>query len=118
MVPYAELIKKMRACYAVAIPSISEVAPNSVIDAIRCGVPFLLTKYSGYAEKYKDMGIIIDPLSPADMARGIRQIADPAMYARLCANIAAYTDVRTYDDVASEMLAICNVELTKSHIGK
>ena len=67
MVPYAELIEKIRACYAVAIPSISEVAPNSVIDAIRCGVPFILTKYSGYAEKYKDMGIIIDPLSQVDM---------------------------------------------------
>ena len=106
MVPYAELIEKMRACYAVAIPSISEVAPNSVIDAIRCGVPFLLTKYSGYAEKYKNMGIIIDPLSQDDMARGIREITDPETYARLCANIAAYTDVRTYDDVAREMLAI------------
>ena len=106
MVPYAELIEKIRACYAVAIPSISEVAPNSVIDAIRCGVPFLLTKYSGYAEKYKEMGIIIDPLSPADIERGIREITDPATYARLCANIAADRDVRTYDHVAREMLAI------------
>jgi len=106
MVPHVELIEKIRACYAVAIPSISEVAPNSVIDAIRCGVPFLLTKYSGYAEKYKDMGIIIDPLSQADMARGIREIADPVIHARLCANIVAYADLRTYDHVAREMLAI------------
>ena len=106
MVPYGELIEKICACYAVAVPSISEVAPNSVIDAIRCGVPFILTKHSGYAEKYKDMGIIIDPLSQTDMERGISAIADPANYARLCANIAAYTDVRTYDDVAREMLAI------------
>ncbi len=116
MVPYPELIEKMRASYAVAIPSISEVAPNSVIDALRCGVPFILTKYSGYAEKYKDMGIIVDPLDKSDLTQGITKLADPATYARLCANIAAYTEVRTYDDIAHEMLAISNGGLRKSHI--
>jgi glycosyltransferase involved in cell wall biosynthesis len=109
MVPYAELIEKIRACYAVAIPSISEVAPNAVIDAIRCGKPFLLTKYSGYAERFKDMGVIIDPLDEADMARGVRELADPEIYARLCANIAAFKGLRTYADVAREMLALVPV---------
>jgi hypothetical protein len=106
MVPHAELMRKIQDCYAVAIPSISEVAPNSAIDAIRCGKPLILTKHSGYAERYKEMAIIIDPLDHADMVRGIKDIADPVIYERLTAAIAAYTPVRTYDDVARELLAI------------
>jgi glycosyltransferase involved in cell wall biosynthesis len=108
IVPHAELLEKIRTCYAVAIPSISDVAPNSIVDALRYGKPFLLTKYSGLAEKYSSMGIIVDPLDEVDMERGVREIADPIVYARLCANIAAYTEVRTYGDVAREMLAIVN----------
>jgi glycosyltransferase involved in cell wall biosynthesis len=106
MIPHDTLIEKMRSCYAVAVPSISEVAPNNIIDAICCGKPFLLTKYSSYAEKYKEMGIIIDPLDEGDMARGIKEISDPLVYERLCANIANYTEVRTYDDVTRELLVI------------
>jgi len=106
IIPHAELIEKIRTCHAVAIPSISDVAPNNLIDALRSGKPFLLTKYSGYAEKYKDFGIIIDPLDEADMVRGLREIADPVIYERLCTRIKEYTEVRTYDDVAREMRAI------------
>ncbi|HVM73361.1 MAG TPA: glycosyltransferase family 4 protein [Candidatus Paceibacterota bacterium] len=106
IVPHAELMELTRSCYAVALPSISDVAPNTIIDALRCGVPFIITKNSGYAEKYKNMGIVIDPLDEADMIRGIKALADPATYERLRANIAAYTTVRTYDDVAHDMLAI------------
>ncbi len=106
IVPHAELMELMRSCYAVALPSISDVAPNGIIDAIRFGVPFIMTKNSSYAEKYKDMGIIIDPLDEVDMFRGIKSLADPITYERLRTNIAAYAEVRTYDDVARDMLSI------------
>jgi hypothetical protein len=106
IIPHAEFLEKIRTCHAVAIPSISDVAPNNLIDALRAGKPFLLTKYSGYADTYKDFGIIIDPLDEADMARGLREIADPVIYERLCARIKQFSEVRTYDDVAREMRAI------------
>ena len=106
IIPHAELLEKIRICHAVAIPSISDVAPNTLIDALRAGKPFLLTKYSGFAEKYKDFGIIIDPLDEADMVRGLKEIADPVIYAQLRTRIKEFTQVRTYDDVAREMRAI------------
>jgi glycosyltransferase involved in cell wall biosynthesis len=77
-----------------------------VIDSICRGKPFLLTKHSGYAERFKDYGIIVDPLDEASMAQGIRSLADRQIYEQLRARIRAYTEVRTYDDVAREMLSI------------
>jgi glycosyltransferase involved in cell wall biosynthesis len=50
LIPHEELMHRMQECYAVVLPSISDVTPNYIIEAIRCGKPFILTKYSGYAE--------------------------------------------------------------------
>lgn len=105
-IPHADLMQQMRNCYAVAVPSISEVAPNTIIEALCWGKPFILTKYSGYAELYKDFGIIVDPLDEADMERAVKEIADPAVYERLRARIGAFTKVRTYKEVAQEMVAM------------
>lgn len=105
-VPHEELLEKTRNCYAAAVPSISEVSPNYVIDSIRCGKPFLLTKYSGYAKRFGAYGILIDPLNENDMQRGIEELADPSTYERLRAAIASFNEVRTYEDVARDFLAL------------
>ncbi len=105
-VTHKELLERMRSAYAVAVPSISEVAPNTIIDAIRCGKPFILSKYSGYAEPCKDLGVIVDPLDEESMAAGIQKIADSQEYARMQEHIRNFTEVRTFDDVTRELLAL------------
>ena len=106
MVPREELEKRMRECYAVALPSISEVTPNYIIDAIRCGKPFLLTKYSGYAERFKEYGVVTDPLNEDDMARGISELATSEIYERLRSRIAASKESHTYDEIAREFVSL------------
>jgi glycosyltransferase involved in cell wall biosynthesis len=108
-VSHEKFLERLALSHAVAVPSISDVAPNAIIDAIRCGKPFLLTKYSGYAEEFGQFGVLVDPLDEADMARGIEQLADRSLYDALCKKISAFHDVRTYDDVARDMLALLNV---------
>ncbi|MCR4325941.1 MAG: glycosyltransferase family 4 protein [Patescibacteria group bacterium] len=104
--PHAELAERMRSCYAVALPSISDITPNYIIDSIRCGKPFLLTKYSAYAQRFGEYGVIVDPLDEADMARGIEKLADPEHYELLRMKIAIFNEVRTYDDIAREFLTL------------
>ncbi|QQG37903.1 MAG: glycosyltransferase family 4 protein [Candidatus Kaiserbacteria bacterium] len=104
---------KIRASYAVAVPSISEVSPNTVIDAIRAGKPFLLTKHSGYAQRFGDLGVIVDPLDERDMQRGIEALVDPDTYRKYADRILAVKETRTYKDIASEFLRL----LTESSSG-
>lgn len=102
--PRTEMLERVAHAHAIAIPSISEVAPNTLLEALAYGTPCILSKYSGYAEKYKDMCVLIDPLDIDDMARGIREIFDPIRYRQLTDAIAAFSEVRTYEDVARELL--------------
>lgn len=105
-VPHEQLIERITRAHAVVLPSISDVAPNTVIDALRCGKPFLLTKYSGYAQEYKEYGVIVDPLDEEDMARGMEALADPKIYKALCDHIATFSTVRTYAEVTNELLEL------------
>lgn len=104
--PQEELLEKMRNCYAVILPSLTELGPNYILDAIRCGKPFIQTKYSGYAERFKDLGLTVDPLSAEDIAEKIVELCDPAVYQKLTTNIAAHSFTRTYADVADDFIAL------------
>jgi glycosyltransferase involved in cell wall biosynthesis len=104
--PRTEMLDRMMRCYAVVLPSISDVTPNYILESIRAGKPFLLTKYCGYAERFKDMGVIVDPLSESDMARGIERLLVPAEYERMSRAIAAFAEERSYETIAHEFLAL------------
>lgn len=106
VIPHDELLEKMQYCYAVALPSISDITPNYIVESIVRGKPFLLTKHSAYARRFAHMGVIVDPLLESDLVRGITDLTDPVVYERLSKNIAAFNEVRTYDDIAREFLAL------------
>ena len=105
-----ELLQKLRTGYAAALPSISDITPNYIIESIICGKPFLLTKYSAYAERFADFGVIVDPMSEDDIVRGIGELVEPSTYERLSKNIALFTEVRTYDDIAKEFIALLRAQ--------
>jgi glycosyltransferase involved in cell wall biosynthesis len=105
MVAKEELMRRMQECYAVVLPSISDVTPNYIIDAIRCGKPFILTKYSGYAKRFGELGVIVDPLSEEDMTRGVMELAEQKSYDIYKKRIEEFSKVRTFDDIAREFVA-------------
>jgi len=106
MVSHLELLERIKRAHAVVLPSVSDVAPNTILDSLRCGKPFLLTKYSGYAEEYKEYGIIVDPLDEESMAQGMEQLADDTIYRALCERISRFDKTRSYDDVSHDFLEI------------
>lgn len=106
MVPQDELIERIRRGYAVILPSLSEVSPNYILDALRCGKPFIQTRYSGFGDTYAAYGLSCDPLSADDIAAKIVELCDEVRYADLCERIAGLRLERTYAQVADDFLAL------------
>lgn len=105
-VPRDELLRRTSECYAVALPSVSDITPNYILDAICYRKPFLLTTYSAYAERFGEYGIIVDPLDHQSMVRGIVALADPDTYQRLTQRMDTFDRWRSYDDIAHEFVAL------------
>ncbi len=61
------LVEKMSSAAIFVLPSLSEVGPNVIAEAIGTKTPVLMTKESGYAEYIKNFGLLIDPLDEKDL---------------------------------------------------
>lgn len=104
--PHAELMAKIKTCYACVMPSLGEISPHFILDALRCNRPFLLTRESGYAEKLKNVGVLIDPLSINDMYEKILWLADENNYAQIKKAVIGYNDTHSWAQITDEILAI------------
>ncbi len=88
--------------FLVIVPSISEVSPNIALECIRLGKPILLTKECGYAQRYKDELIFIDPFSISDMKEKICGLLDESNHKNYLAKIANIDTSRSWQDLAKE----------------
>jgi glycosyltransferase involved in cell wall biosynthesis len=99
-------LERVRRCYAVVLPSVSDVNPNGIIDAIRYGKPFLCTKDSGIYDRLKEVGVFVDTLDADSMAHGLETLLDDEKYAALQAKIAAFTFTHSWAEITDELLSI------------
>jgi glycosyltransferase involved in cell wall biosynthesis len=104
--PQGELMEKIRRAYVVILPSVSEITPNLILDALRCGKPFILSKYSEYATLYKEFGLFVDPLDANDISEKILMMCDDSTYAGFVERIKQNPLMRTYDDLADDFIRI------------
>ena len=103
---YDKLLDKIRTCYAVILPSISEISPNFILDAIRLNKPFIMTKETGFYEKLKEIGIFIDPLDEDDIKNKILYIANIDYYREYKQRIAHFSFTHPWQEIANEFLVV------------
>lgn len=66
--PRAALIKLFAESLAVVIPSLSELYPNTAMEALSAGAQVLLTRHHGLPAELREYLIEFDPLDISDMA--------------------------------------------------
>ncbi len=103
----SELATKIAEAGVLVIPSISEVSPNQALEALALGTPVILTKECGLAEELAPYVRLVDPLDTEAIAAAIREMLHPETQARWRERIAAYELNRTYDEVAADLLVLC-----------
>lgn len=114
-VPREKYLELIKSCYAVAIPSLSEVSPNTALDAIRFGKPLILTKECGYAERFGAGAVLVDPKDEASIKAAIELLCSPVAYEGARGAALGLPTSRTFSEVAAEirgtMLALCALSL-------
>jgi glycosyltransferase involved in cell wall biosynthesis len=105
-VPQHILFERIRAGYCMILPSVSDISPNYILDGLRAGKPFIMTKYSEYAKTYAELGLFVDPLDPEDIAAKMVQMCDEKIYQSFVDNIKKHPLTRTYADLADDFIAL------------
>lgn len=95
--PRDKLLEKFKEAIFFVLPSLSEVGPNVITEAVATKTPFILTKESGYAEVMSDLGLLVDPLDEDDLAAKIKILMDGQKreeYQRRLESFGSYRDWR------------------------
>ena len=103
---YDSFVEKIRHSYAVILVSLGDISPNMILDAIRAGVPFIVTRETGIAERIKDCAIFVDPENEAEIAEKIVWLADPANRAAQAAKVQAFTFKHSWSEIGAEIIAV------------
>ena len=101
-------MKKIQSCYAVILPSLSDISPNFILDAIRADKPFVLTKETGFYDKLKDIGVFIDPLNSEDIKNKILFLANDKNYWEYKKRVENFNFIHLWREIVDEFLGIYN----------
>jgi len=104
---YEELQEKIKNSYAVITTSVSDFAPNFIIEGLSANKPFILTKECGLAEKLEGLGIFINPIDKDNIKKAVLSLLDKTNYDRYKEKIATFNFTHSWKEIAQEFLAIC-----------
>ncbi len=103
---YDNFQERMKRAYAVILVSLGDISPNMILDAIRLGVPFILTKENGITDRVKDCAILVDPTNEKDIVEKIVWISDPKNRALQAEKIKNFKWIHTWDDISKEIIEL------------
>ena len=110
---HGQFLLDMQSSYAVIIASLGDVSPNTILEAIGFGKPFILTRECGLYEKLKDIGVWVDPEGIGDIAAKIEWLCDEKNYAEQCKKVAAFSFTHSWEEIAGEVLDIYGRKVLK-----
>jgi glycosyltransferase involved in cell wall biosynthesis len=101
-----DLQEKIKKSYALIVPSISDFAPNFIIEGLAFDKPFILTKNCGLIEKFKDVGIFIDPFDIEDIKNKILFLSDEKNYKEYQKRIENFNFTHSWEEIVKEFIEI------------
>ena len=104
--PYEQFLDKIKHSYAVILVSLGDISPNMILDALRFGKPFILTRETGLYERLKDVGLFVDPLDRKDIESKILMLADSSKYEIYKRKSELYSFTHSFEEIAAEFLQI------------
>jgi glycosyltransferase involved in cell wall biosynthesis len=96
----------MHRAWAVILVSISEMSPNVIFDAVSAGVPFILTKENGIADRVGAAAIFVDPLNKKEIVEKILWLADPKNHATQAEKVRQISFTHSWKEIADEIINI------------
>lgn len=99
-----ELFDAMTQAYAYILPSISEVSPNVVLEAIQHGLPCIVTRETGIRDRLGDIVMYIDPLNQHDITTAVLRMAEQNVHDEFLVKMRSFSYTHTYADIAREFM--------------
>lgn len=102
----SKLFDFMSRAYLLVLPSLTELNPNVVLEALGIGVPVLVTQENGLPEELKESLLLFDPRSKEDLVKKLEFLLNPQNYDEYLKKIRSLKFEQTWEKVIDEHLKI------------
>lgn len=99
-------LDKICRSYAVILVSLGDISPNMILDSIRCGKPFIVTKETGLYERIQEVALFVDPKNKDDIASKILWLLNPENYQNQKKKVEDFNFVHNWEDIANEFMEV------------
>lgn len=101
-----ELMDKIRHSYVLIVPSITDFAPNFIIEGLSFNKPFILTKECGLVDKFKNFGVFVNPFDKNDIKNKILYLAGKENYDLQKNKIADFNFTNSWQEISDEFFNV------------
>ncbi len=101
-VSHDKILEEMASADLVVLPSLSEVSPNLLTDALSTGTPILATRENGLRDVVRDEAVWFDPMSKEDFSAKLEELLAPEALSLLREKMKERPYRRTWSEVARE----------------
>ena len=105
-IPHERVLEVLTGARVFVLPSISDVSPNLVLEALALGTPVLLTRECGLRHVLQDAVTWIDPKDIDDMAAHIADIMTEKGYERAKTQAQSFHATRSYTHVGDDFVKL------------
>jgi len=100
---HEEFLQTIKRSYAVILVSLGDISPNIIMEALRFGVPCIVTRENGVMNRIKDYVLLVNPLDEEDIKKNIVWLSDPAHREKLARKARTFTFTHTWEEIAREI---------------
>lgn len=101
-----DLMKEISNSYAVILPSLSEISPNFILEAISLRAPFILTQENGLTNRIAELGLFFDPLNPEELKEKILYLAEDENYIKIKERFDNFNFINNYSTIANKIINV------------
>lgn len=106
VLPYEQFQEKIRNAYAVILVSLGDISPNMILDSIRAGTPFILTRECGILDRVAEYAVLVNPKDELEIAEKILWLSDEKNYIEQLEKLAFFRFSHSWNEISEEFLAI------------
>lgn len=101
---YEEFMKKISECYATILVSLGDISPNMILESIRCGKPFIITRENGLMDRIGPIAISVDPQNEEDIKEKVLWLCKKENYDAQVEKIKDFNFTHSWSEIAQEVL--------------
>ena len=100
------LMERMARAAFFVLPSLSDVWPNVIVEAISTKTPFFMTHESGLAECVQDIGIVVNPTNEEEIRRALATLMNDDLRRGYEKKLAEFRFRRSWREAAEEWASL------------